>query len=41
MVPAAGFFLFDQALVRFTFQRRDGSNTREYEFTSDPRVAAR
>jgi hypothetical protein len=40
LVPAADFFMFDQTLVRFGFQRGDGSNTREYEFTSDPRVAA-
>jgi hypothetical protein len=39
-LPPADFFMFDQTLVRFGFQRGDGSNTREYEFTSDPRVAA-
>lgn len=40
MLPAADFFMFDQQLVRFGFQRGDGTNPREYEFTSDPRIAA-
>jgi hypothetical protein len=40
MLPGADFFMFDQQLVRFGFQRGDGTNPREYEFTSDPRIAA-
>jgi uncharacterized protein DUF6879 len=40
MLPGADFFMFDQRLVRFGFQRGDGSNTKEYEFTSDPRTVA-
>ncbi len=38
MLPGADCWLFDHRVVRWNFQRGDGTNPREYTFSSDPRV---
>jgi hypothetical protein len=38
MLPGADCWVFDHRLVRWNFQRGDGTNPREYTFSSDPRV---
>jgi hypothetical protein len=38
MVPAADCWVFDHRVVRWNFQRGDGTNPRHYTFSSDPRV---
>lgn len=40
MLPGADFVMFDQRLVRFSFQGGDGGDVKEHEFISDPRVVA-
>ena len=38
MLPGADCFVFDHRVVRWNFQRGDGTNPRHYTFSSDPRT---
>ncbi len=38
MVPGADCWVFGPYVVRWNFQRGDGTNPREYAFSSDPRT---
>jgi hypothetical protein len=38
MLPGADCWVFDHRIVRWNFQRGDGTNPRHYTFSSDPRV---
>jgi hypothetical protein len=38
LLPGADCFVFDHRLVRWNFQRGDGTNPRHYTFSSDPRT---
>jgi hypothetical protein len=38
LLPGADCWLFDHRVVRWNFQRGDGTNPRHYTFSSDPRV---
>lgn len=38
LLPGADCWVFDHRVVRWNFQRGDGSNPRLYTFSSDPRV---
>jgi hypothetical protein len=38
MLPGADCWVFDHRVVRWNFQRGDGTNPRHYTFSSDPRV---
>lgn len=38
MLPGADCWMFDHRVVRWNFQRGDGTNPREYAFSSDPRL---
>ncbi len=38
MLPGADCWVFDHRLVRWNFQRGDGTNPRHYTFSSDPRT---
>lgn len=39
MLPGADCWVFDHRIIRWNFQRGDGTNPRHYTFSSDPRVA--
>ncbi len=38
MLPGADCFVFDHRVLRWNFQRGDGTNPRHYTFSSDPRT---
>ncbi len=38
MLPGADCWVFDNRLIRWNFQRGDGTNPRHYTFSSDPRT---
>jgi uncharacterized cysteine cluster protein YcgN (CxxCxxCC family) len=38
LLPGADCWVFDHRLVRWNFQRGDGTNPRHYTFSSDPRI---
>jgi hypothetical protein len=38
MLPGADCWVFDHRVVRWNFQRGDGTNPRHYTFSSDPRT---
>ena len=38
MLPGADCFVFDHRVVRWNFQRGDGTNPRHYTFSLDPRT---
>ena len=38
LLPGADCWVFDHRLVRWNFQRGDGTNPRHYTFSSDPRT---
>jgi hypothetical protein len=38
LLPSADCWVFDHRVVRWNFQRGDGTNPRHYKFASDPRV---
>ncbi|HUY47277.1 MAG TPA: hypothetical protein VMV92_16360 [Streptosporangiaceae bacterium] len=38
LLPGADCFVFDHRVVRWNFQRGDGTNPRHYTFSSDPRT---
>ncbi|MFC4007787.1 DUF6879 family protein [Nonomuraea purpurea] len=38
MLPGADCWVFDHRVIRWNFQRGDGTNPRHYTFSSDPRV---
>ena len=38
LLPGADCFVFDHRIVRWNFQRGDGTNPRHYTFSSDPRT---
>jgi Family of unknown function (DUF6879) len=38
LLPGADCWVFDHRVVRWNFQRGDGTNPRHYTFSSDPRT---
>jgi hypothetical protein len=38
MLPGADCWVFDHRVIRWNFQRGDGTNPRHYTFSSDPRI---
>jgi uncharacterized cysteine cluster protein YcgN (CxxCxxCC family) len=38
LLPGADCFVFDHRLIRWNFQNGDGTNPRQYTFSSDPRT---